>query len=255
MANPILTREFGGSEVEEPTPPAGPDSAGSPVVASASVMTKASVSLATLALLALVVAGAAFGWQNESAISRWWWVITIGLLALVVTALFVPRLAPILGIIYSVVSGALLGAISKDLETSSDGIVFLALTATVVVFVGALVLYVTGIVRVTQRFRGTLLIAVSGIGLLYFVTLVLWWFGADVPLVTGAGPGAIAFSLFVIVIVSLELMLDFDMIERGIATGAPREQSWFAAFGLITSIVWVYIEILRLLANVARRSR
>ena len=131
----------------------------------------------------------------------------------------------------------------------------IALTATVAVFIVALVLYVSGLVRVNRRFQGMLRIAVCGVGLLYFVTLVVSLFGTDVPLVTGSGPGAIVFSLFVIGIVSLELMLDFDVIERGFATGAPRAQSWSAAFGLITSIVWVYIEILRLLANLARRSR
>lgn len=218
-------------------------------------MTKASVTLATATLLALVVGGAAFGWHNDSVIARWWWLVVIGLLALALTAVFVPRAAAVAGVIYSMVSGALLGAISKDLEDSSDGIVFVALTATISVFVVALVLYVTGVIRVTRRFQGTLRVAVCGVALLYFVTLVVSWFGADLPLVTGSGPGAIVFSLFVIGIVSLELMLDFDVIERGIAAGAPRQQSWFAAFGLITSIVWVYIEILRLLANLARRSR
>jgi uncharacterized YccA/Bax inhibitor family protein len=254
MANPFLTREFD-RPAAEPASPAAPASDRAPGAVSGGVMTRSSVTLATGALLALVVGGAVFGWHNHSAISRWWWLIVIGLLALVLAAVFVPRVAPATGVVYSLVSGALLGAISKDLEDSSDGIVFVALTATVVVFVVALVLYVSGVIRVTQRFQGMLRIAVGGVGLLYFVTLVVSWFGTGVPLVTGSGPGAIVFSLFVIGIVSLELMLDFDVIERGIAAGAPRQQSWFAAFGLITSIVWVYIEILRLLANLARRSR
>jgi uncharacterized YccA/Bax inhibitor family protein len=218
-------------------------------------MTKASVTLATLFLLALVVTGAVFGWQNVASVVRWWWAIMIGLIALALTAVFVPRLAPIVGVIYSVASGALLGAVSKEFETLYDGIVFLALTATVVVFVVALTLYVTGVIKVTQRFRATFFVAACGIGLLYLATWVMSWFGINVPLVTGAGPAAIAFSLFVIVIVSLGLMLDFDMIDRGIAAGAPRGFSWFAAFGLITSIVWVYIEIMRLLAILAWRSR
>jgi uncharacterized YccA/Bax inhibitor family protein len=218
-------------------------------------MTKASVTLATLSLLTLVVIGAVFGWQNAEPVARWWWAILIGLIALVVTAVFVPRMAPIVGVIYSVASGALLGAVSREFETLYDGIVFLALTATVVVFVAALLLYVTGVIKVTQRFRATVLVAALGLTLFYLATLVMSWFGMDVPLVTGAGPGAIVFSVFVIIIVSLGLMLDFDAIDRGIAAGAPRGFSWFAAFGLITSIVWVYIEILRLLAILAWRSR
>jgi len=218
-------------------------------------MTKASVTLATVGFLALVVVGAIFGWQNASSISRWWWAITIGLLALALSALFVPRLVPMAGVTYSALSGALLGALSKEYETFYDGIVFLALTATVAVFMVALTLYVTGVVRVTQRFRATILVAVCGIGLFYLVTWVLSLFGIGVPLVTGAGPGAIAFSLIVILLVSLGLMLDFDMIERGIAAGAPQAMTWFAAFGLITSIVWIYVEILRLLVILARRSQ
>jgi len=218
-------------------------------------MTKASVTLATLSLLALVVIGAVFGWQNAASVARWWWAILIGLIILVVTALFVPGLRPIAGVLYSLGSGALLGAVSKEFEDFYNGIVFLALTATVVVFVVALVLYVTGAIKVTQRFRATVLVAACGVTLFYLATLLLSWFGMDVPLVTGAGAGAVVFSVFVILIVSLGLLLDFDAIDRGIAAGAPQGLSWYAAFGLITSMVWVYIEILRLLAILALRSR
>jgi len=255
MANPILSREFGVSEAEELAAPVVPESEATPGVASGSVMTRASVTLATLGLLALVVVGAIFGWQNALSITRWWWAIMIGLLALALSAVFLPRLAPIVGATYSVLSGALLGALSKEYETLYDGIVFLALTATVVVFVVALTLYVTGVVRVTQRFRATIIVGAGGIGLFYLVTWVVSLFGINVPLVTGAGPGAIAFSLFVILLVSFGLILDFDMIDRGIAAGAPQAMTWFAAFGLITSMVWIYVEILRLLVILARRTQ
>jgi uncharacterized YccA/Bax inhibitor family protein len=246
MANPILTREFGESVGAEPTLPDLP---------STGVMTKASVTLATLSLLALVVIGAVFGWQNADSVMRWWWAILIGLIALVVTAIFVPGLRPVSSVLYSLGSGAMLGAFSKEFEDLYDGIVFLALTATLVVFVVALLLYVTGAVKVTQRFRATVLVAAVGITLFYLVTLMLSFFGVDVPLVTGAGPGAVLFSILIIIVVSLGLLIDFDTIDRGIANGAPRGFSWFAAFGLITSIVWVYVEILRLLAILAARSR
>ena len=250
----MLTHEFGKADDQVPG-----SSVLEPGVATAvpggKVMTKASVTLSTLVLLALVVIGAVLGWQNAESVFRWWWVISIGLLALVVLAVFVPRLAPIAGVTYSVVSGALVGAVSKEYETFYDGIVFIALTATVAVFVAALILYVTGVVKVTRKVRATFVVAALGISLFYLATWLLLLFGIDVPLVTGTGPGAIAFSLFVIVILSLVLILDFDTIERGIAVAAPQELSWFAAFGLITSIVWIYIEILRLLAIMARRSQ
>jgi uncharacterized YccA/Bax inhibitor family protein len=232
--------------MEKPTPP---------VPASGNVMTKASVALAALSLLALVVVGAVFGWQNAASVMRWWWVILIGLIALVVTAIFVRGLRPISSVLYSVASGALLGALSKEFEDLYDGVVFLALTATLVVFVVALLLYVTGAIKVTQRFRATVLVAAAGITLFYLATLMLSLVGIDVPLVTGTGPGAVLFSILIIIVVSLGLLIDFDTIDQGIANGAPRGLSWFAAFGLITSIVWVYVEMLRLLAILAVRSR
>ena len=211
MANPILTREFAESTTEEPAPP---------VPAPGKVMTKASVTIATLSLLALVVVGAVFGWQNAASVMRWWWAILIGLIALVVTAIFVPGLRPVSSVLYSIGSGAMLGALSKEFEDLYDGIVFLALTATLVVFVVALLLYVTGAIRVTQRFRATVLVAAAGLTLFYLTALVLSFLGIDVPLVTGASPGAVLFSVLIIIVVSLGLLIDFDTIHRGIANGA-----------------------------------
>ncbi|HEU5113956.1 MAG TPA: Bax inhibitor-1/YccA family protein, partial [Acidimicrobiia bacterium] len=145
------------------------------------------------------------------------------------------------------------GSISKIYETFYEGIVFLALTATVAVFVGALLLYVFRIIKVTQRTRSVIIIATVGIGLFYLATLLLSIFGVDVPLVTGVGTGALVFSIVVVIVAALNLLLDFQVIEHGIATGAPRAFSWFAAFGLMVTIIWLYIEILRLIAIVFAR--
>ena len=255
VANPMLTHEFGETDDEAPTAPYVADPGGRSVAVAGKVMTKGWVTLSTFVLLTLVVVGAVFGWQNAEAVWRWWWVITIGLLGLVLLAAFVPKTAPIAGVTYSVVSGALLGALSKEYESFYDGIVFIALTATIVVFVAALTLYATGVVKVTQKMVATFVVAALGISLLYFVSWVLLLIGIDVPLVTGAGPAAIALSVFVIVILSLGLILDFEVINRGITAGAPQRSSWYAGYGLITSIVWIYIEILRLLAKFAQRSQ
>ena len=246
MANPILTREFGESTTEEPA---------SPVPARGEVMTKASVTIATLSLLVLVVIGAVFGWQNAASVMRWWWVILIGLIALVVTAIFVPGLRPVSSVLYSLGSGAMLGALSREFEDLYDGIVFLALTATLVVFVVALLVYVTGVIKVTKRFKATVLVAAVGITLFYLTTLMLSLFGIDVPLVTGAGPGAVLFSILIIIVVSLGLLSGNNRRSNGRDTDSIGGLSWIAAFGLITSIVWVYVEILRLLAILAVRSR
>jgi uncharacterized YccA/Bax inhibitor family protein len=218
-------------------------------------MTIGSVAAATFFLLLLVVGGAVYGWVNAVAVQRWYWLFVIVLLVLVFATVARPRLAPITGIVYALGQGALVGSISKIYETFYEGIVFLALTATVTVFLGALALYAFRIIKVTQRTRSIIIIATVGIGLFYLATWILSIFNVNVPLVTGVGTGALVFSIVVVIVAAMNLLLDFSVIENGIRSGAPRSFSWFAAFGLMVTIIWLYIEILRLLAIVfARRS-
>ena len=114
--------------------------------------------------------------------------------------------------------------------------------------VGALLLYAFRIIKVTERTRSVIIIGTVGIGLFYLATWILSIFNVDVPLVTGVGTGALVFSIVVVIIAAMNLLLDFAVIENGIRNGAPRAFSWFAAFGLMVTIIWLYIEILRLLA-------
>jgi uncharacterized YccA/Bax inhibitor family protein len=216
-------------------------------------MTIGSVAAATFFLLLLVVGGAFYGWMNAVAVQRWYWLFLIVLLVLVLATVARPRLAPFTGIVYSLGQGALVGSISKIYETFYEGIVFLALTATVAVFLGALALYAFRIIKVTQRTRSVIIIATVGIGLFYLATWILSIFNVNVPLVTGVGTGALIFSIAVVIVAALNLLLDFSVIENGIRSGAPRSFSWFAAFGLMVTIIWLYIEILRLLAIVFAR--
>jgi len=246
MANPVLTRQFGEPAVSDAALQTAPPP--STTATGEKRMTIGSVAAATFFLLLLVVAGAAYGWANAVAVQRWYWLFIIALLVLVFATVARPRLAPITGIVYSLGQGALVGSISKIYENLYEGIVFLALTATVAVFVGALLLYAFRIIKVTQKTRSVIIIATVGIGLFYLATLLLSIFGVNVPLVTGVGTGALVFSIFVVIVAALNLLLDFSVIEHGIATGAPRAFSWFAAFGLMVTIIWLYIEILRLLA-------
>ena len=245
MANPVLTKQFGESAASDaalqtaPTP--APTTGGR-------AMTIGSVAAATFFLLLLVVGGAVYGWANAVAVQRWYWVFVVVLLVLVFATVARPALAPITGIVYSLGQGALVGSISKIYETFYEGIVFLALTATVAVFVGALLLYAFRIIKVTERTRSVIIIATVGIALFYLATWILSIFDVDVPLVTGVGTGALVFSIVVVIIAAMNLLLDFAVIENGIRTGAPRAFSWFAAFGLMVTIIWLYIEILRLLA-------
>jgi uncharacterized YccA/Bax inhibitor family protein len=252
MANPVLTKQFGEPAVSD----AALQTAPPPVPTTGeSRMTIGSVAAATFFLLLLVVGGAVYGWVNAVAVQRWYWLFVIVLLVLVFATVARPRLAPITGIVYALGQGALVGSISKIYETFYEGIVFLALTATVTVFLGALALYAFRIIKVTQRTRSIIIIATVGIGLFYLATWILSIFNVNVPLVTGVGTGALVFSIVVVIVAAMNLLLDFSVIENGIRNGAPRSFSWFAAFGLMVTIIWLYIEILRLLAIVfARRS-
>jgi uncharacterized YccA/Bax inhibitor family protein len=142
-----------------------------------------------------------------------------------------PKLAPFTGFLYALTQGVFIGALSKQYETFYDGIVFFALTATVAVFLSMLFLYATGIVKVTQKLRSVIIVATVGIGIFYLISLLLSLFGANVPLIWGVGTPALVFSIIMVIIAALNLLLDFEVIEHGIAMGAPKSFSWFAAFG------------------------
>lgn len=249
MANPVLEKQFGA--------PGASDAAGATAPAARAVsgdrMTIGSVIGATFFLLLLVSGGAILGWVNAATVWRWWWAIAIGLIVLVFLTVSRPLLAPFTGIVYSVTQGALIGALSKQYETFYDGIVFLALLATISVFLAMLFLYATGIVKVTEKVRSVIIIATVGIGVFYLLSFLLSLFGFGVPVIYGAGTPALIFSILVVIIAALNLLLDFAVIEQGIAMGAPKAFSWFAAFGLMVTIVWLYIEILRLLAILVSR--
>jgi uncharacterized YccA/Bax inhibitor family protein len=251
MANPVLTKQFGEPAASDAALQTAPPPATTAV--GEKKMTVGSVAAATFFLLLLVVAGAAYGWANAVAVQRWYWLSLIALLVLAFATVSRPRLAPITGIVYSLWQGALVGSISKIYETFYEGIVFLALTATVAVFVGALLLYVFRIIKVTEKMRSVIIIATFGIALFYLATLLLSLFNIDVPLVTGVGTATLVFSIVIVIVAALNLLLDFAVIEHGIATGAPRAFSWFAAFGLMVTIIWLYIEILRLIAIIFAR--
>lgn len=249
MANPVLEKQFG--------EPAASDTALTTATPTAAPtggrMTIGLVIGATFFLLLLVSGGAAFGWVNAATVWRWWWAITIALIVLVILTVTRPRLAPFTGVFYSVTQGALIGALSKQYEDFYDGIIFLALLATIAVFLSMLFLYATGIVKVTEKVRSVIIIATVGIGLFYLLSFLLSLFGFAVPVIYGVGTPALVFSIIVVIIAALNLLLDFAVIEHGIAMGAPKASSWFAAFGLMITIVWLYIEILRLLAILAAR--
>ena len=162
--------------------------------------------------------------------------------------IFKPHLAQApLVLLYSAAMGIALGGITGLLENLYNGIALQAVVGTAGVFVGMLVVYKTGAVRVTPRFTKWLMGALVGVVILMLFNLVMGLFGVDTGLRSG-GPLAIIFSIVVIGVAAFSLLLDFDQADRAIRSGAPASFAWYVAFGLMTTLVWLYIEILRLLS-------
>jgi len=233
----------------------GPVSAWTP---SGAVMTARGAMSATLLLAVVMIASAMVGWSQVSttdgSVTLPGWLLAaviVGFVAVIV-ATFKPGWARVLGPVYAVAQGAAVGAISKVFNIGYDGIVLQAIGATMGVFVVMLVLYRTRVLRVTSTFRRVVFGATLGIGVFYLVALVSSLFGAElVP--SGSSALSIGFSVIVAAVAAFNLALDFDFIEQAERAGAPKHMEWFAALGLLVTIVWLYLEILRLLAKLRDR--
>jgi len=158
-----------------------------------------------------------------------------------------------LALLYSALQGVLLGGISRAFEHAYNGIVIQAITGTVMVAAGMLFVYKIGAIRVTPKFTRVVVGATIGVFGLMLVNLVSYLFSSDGLGLRSGGVIAIVFSLVCIVIASMNLVMDFDMIERGIRNGADQKFAWYAAFGLVVTLIWLYIEILRLLSYLRER--
>jgi uncharacterized YccA/Bax inhibitor family protein len=175
-----------------------------------------------------------------------------GLIVAIVLA-FKTAWAPVLAPVYALLEGLFLGGVSAVYASMYQGIVVQAAGLTVMTLVAMLVAYRTGLIKVTDKLRLGIVAATGGIFLLYLVGFVLRLFGVSIPFIHESGPIGIAFSLFVVGIAALNLVLDFDFIERGAASGAPKSMEWYGAFGLLVTLVWLYIEMLRLLSKLRSR--
>ena len=254
MANPTMEKQFG--EYPEVTDEKLDAYAASPITSDSEVMTINGTAAKTGFLLLLVIASGAWGWNlvdpeaGETGLPGWWLLLAIGVLVLAIVTAFRPRLAVFTGPIYALTMGVAVGTISRIYDAQFEGIVLQAILATVTVFIVMLVLFVTRVIKVTNRLRGVVIGATAGIALFYLVSIILSLFGVSVPLVWDSGPFGILFSAFVVVVAAFNLMLDFDFIERGVLGGAPKYLEWYGAFSLTVTIIWMYIEILRLLGKV-----
>jgi uncharacterized YccA/Bax inhibitor family protein len=210
----------------------------------------------TAILLALMVMTAAFVWdkyegpQSVGAIMPWLWTGLVGGLVLALVTTFKQAWAPVTAPAYALVEGLFLGAISVMFEARFPGIVMQAVSLTICTLAALLMAYRSGLIRATENFKLGVVAATGGIMLVYLVNIGMRMFGsAGMPFIHESGWMAIGFSLFVIVIAALNLVLDFDFIENGAEQGAPKYMEWYGAFGLMVTLVWLYIEFLRLLSK------
>lgn len=180
--------------------------------------------------------------------------VIIGL-GLVIAISFKPHLAPTLGPVYAVVEGVLLGVITALFESQPgmEGIAAQAAIGTFGVLAVMLVLYRTGVIKVTQRFRMVVMAATGAIFLTYMLSFVFSLFGSGFGFIHGNSMLSIGISVVVIGVAAMNLALDFDFIEKAAHAGLPSKMEWYAAFGLLVTLVWIYLEILRLLAKLNSR--
>lgn len=209
-------------------------------------------------MLLLLIAGAAYTWSefmagNAEATNLWMMVGVFGGLIVAFVTIFKKTWAPVTAPLYAVLEGFALGGISAMLEATYEGIVIQAVALTFGTAGCLLIAYKSGVIKATENFRLGIIAATGGIMLIYLATFILGFFGIAVPYIHENGLIGIGFSLVVVVIAALNLVLDFDFIEKGAEHGAPKYMEWYAAFGLMVTLIWLYIEILRLLSKISSR--
>jgi uncharacterized YccA/Bax inhibitor family protein len=232
--------------------------------ASSEVMTVNGTINKTALSLLLVIAAALFTWNKffnavtpeagMSAVIPWLAIGGIGGFITAIVTVFRPKSAGISTPIYAVLQGLLLGGLSAILEASYSGIVMRAVALTLAVFAAMLFFYRSGIIKVTKKFMMGVFAATAGIAVVYLVSFVAGMFGAQLGFLHGNSNLSIGISLVVVAVAALNLVLDFNFIERSAEQGAPKYMEWYGAFGLMVTLVWLYLEILRLLSKLASRN-
>lgn len=211
-------------------------------------------------LLLMVIAGAAFNWHlfQEGQVSTMTTLLLVGAIGGLITALvisFKPNLAGYMAPLYGLLEGLFIGGISVLLNSyfaaKYPGLIIQAVGLTFGVAIAMFLLYNFRVIKATQKLRSMIITATLGIGIFYLLTMVLGLFGVQVSFMYDSSMLSIGISLFVIAIAALNLILDFDMIEQGAEQGAPKFMEWYGAFGLLVTLVWLYMEMLRLLSKLA----
>lgn len=210
-------------------------------------------SLKILFLLLLTVGAGYFGWQAMSSASTSAIVTIAGfsivaIVEAVVTA-FKPTWAMFTGPIYALAQGFVMGAISQVYNAQFNGIVVQAIGLTGAIFFVSLWAFWLGLIKVTNKFRIGVVIATLGVGLYYLIAFILSLFGVTAPLIFDTGTFGIIFSVVVVFIATLNLFLDFDFIQQAEASKMPKVFEWYGAFALMVTLIWLYIETLRLIGK------
>ncbi|MGB1019566.1 MAG: Bax inhibitor-1/YccA family protein [Flavobacteriaceae bacterium] len=178
----------------------------------------------------------------------------VGFIVALIT-IFKRSWAPITVPLYAIVEGVMLGGVSYLYNAQYEGIVSNAIFLTLGILISLLMLYKSGYIKATENFKLGILAATGGIALVYLINFIMGFFGSSLGVLNPMNSSlmSIGFSLFVVVIAALNLVLDFDFIEKGVENGAPKHMEWFGAFGLLVTLIWLYLEILRLLAKMNSR--
>ncbi len=213
-------------------------------------------------LMLMVIAGAAYNWhlfeQGQSSMVTT--LLMVGVFGGLITGIvisFKPNWAGYLAPLYGLLEGLFIGGISAILNAAFaekyPGLIMQAVGLTFGVAIAMFLLYNFRVINATERFKSVIFTATLGIGIFYLLTMVLRMFGVNVGFMTDSSLLSIGISLFIVAIAALNLILDFDMIEQGAERGAPKFMEWYGAFGLMVTLVWLYLEILRLLSKLGSR--
>lgn len=210
-------------------------------------------------LLLFVVVTAAWTWglaHSETPEAAYGWMLggALGGFVVALVTVFKKEWSPISAPIYALLEGLVLGGLSAIFEKAYPGIAVQAISLTFGVLFVLLLAYKMRIVQATRGFKLGVIAATGGIAVVYLLNMVMGaFFHSQIPVLNSAGPWGIGISLFIVIIASLNLIIDFDMIETGARMGAPKYMEWYGAFGLMVTLIWLYLEILRLLSKLRRR--
>ncbi len=195
------------------------------------------------------------GWEEQAVplIPGWYFPAMLGGVVLGFVIIFKPTSAPYMAPVYAILQGATLGALSSIFEARYPGIVMQAVLCTIGTFLALLMAYRSKLIEATENFKLGIVAATGGVCLVYLLDMGLGFFGIRMPYIHETGLIGIGVSVVITIIAALNLVMDFDFIEKGAERGAPKYMEWYAAFGLLVTLIWLYLEMLRLLSKLRKR--